>query len=327
MLRKSCFCLVFFLFVLSGVTPCAGNIFWSEENLINRASDDGSSAQTIVTMSANSRVDGIAFDVPNGHLYYGVGYDNGYGPECGLYRANLDGSNPVLLVHDYVSDVELDLVNREVYWCYGLPIPVTPVLIRRANLDGTNVETLATFGPYDGFSGLALDPGAGNLFYAGWDYWEGTPYVARANLDGSNPVRLVSLRHWEPSHDLEIDLTAGKLYVVQCGNNYPTRRVSRLNLDGSNFETFLEMGGVGLKPGIALDTEKGHLYYADGLEDGTATCIRRLNTDGTGDQFLLATGTCARYMEYAVPEPSSLALCIGAAIAGFYLWSRRRGQV
>ena len=59
--------------------------------------------------------------------------------------------------------------------------------IKRANLDGSNVEDLITTGLRDP-RGIALDVSEGKMYWIEW----GTDKIKRANLDGSNIEDLVT---------------------------------------------------------------------------------------------------------------------------------------
>ena len=68
-----------------------------------------------------------------------------------------------------------------------------PDLVRRANFDGSNVETLIT-GDRNTASGIALDLVADKVY---WAYMDGdVREIRRADLDGSNPETVVLTRTW-----------------------------------------------------------------------------------------------------------------------------------
>jgi hypothetical protein len=289
MSRKICLVGAVMVLVLGVAETCVADIFFSEASpgRIRRASDDGSSVQTIVSFAATDQLAGIALDVPNGHLYTAVQA----GDDRGLYRVNLDGTNLVKLVTDYVTDVELDLMHGKVYWSNSAQANPGYRHIRRANLDGSNVETLVTLGwYYEVFcQGIALDPAAGKLYYSNHRYSSRTE-VRGANLDGSGDIFLTELRQDLNAGDLEIDVPGGKLYALEIGG-----RILKLNLDGTGMETVLE--SPGLLWGLALDGAN-HVYYSYVTATGEPQ-IRRANTDGTDQQLVLTNATGSWYLEYA----------------------------
>ena len=63
--------------------------------------------------------------------------------------------------------------------------------IRRANLDGSNVEDLLRQSSHSGSRDIALDVAGGKM------YWTTVSKIRRANLDGSNVEDLVITR-WNP---------------------------------------------------------------------------------------------------------------------------------
>ena len=123
--------------------------------------------------------------------------------------------------------------------------------IRRANLDGSNVQILVTgLGvPY----GIALDVVGGKM------YWTdiGRDKIQRANLDGSHIEDLVTQGLWAPG-GLALDVVGGKMYWTDWG----TDKIQRANLDGSHIEDLVTQGLIG-PSGLALDVVGGKMYWTD----------------------------------------------------------------
>jgi hypothetical protein len=125
-------------------------------------------------------------DVPNGHMYWTD--DTGSMTSAVLRRANLDGSNLVVVVDHsgagYSQGIDLDLTNEKLYWTGQVP---EVEKIMRANLDGTGVETVVGSG-LGRPRGVKVDAGNSMLYWT--DYDLGT--IERANLDGSNRQTILS---------------------------------------------------------------------------------------------------------------------------------------
>ena len=158
--------------------------------------------------------------------------------------------------------------------------------IRRADLDGSNVNDLVATGAYS--AGLALDVAAGKM------YWTdvGSARIHRADLDGSNIQDLISNEvgsiNW-----LALDVVGGKMYWT----DWRTDRIQRANLDGSEIQNLVTSGLVA-PHGLALDVAAGKMYWTD---NGAAR-IQRANLDGSEIQNLVATG---------LVTPRGLALDVG----------------
>ena len=134
--------------------------------------------------------------------------------------------------------------------------------IQRANLDGTNVETLVqgVTSPTD----IAVDVTGGKM------YWTNTELgqIQRANLDGTNVETLIA----GLSSPTGIALAGPKIFWTDTG----TGAIQRANLDGSNVEDLIT--GLVSPTGIALDPDTtGKVYWTDtgtgaiqcaGIEDG-----------------------------------------------------------
>lgn len=181
----------------------------------------------------------------------------------GLLRADLDGSNPeILFVSPRVTDVAVDAVAEKVYWSNldGLDI-------RRSDLDGSNIEIVVPRGVTRNPRGVALDVGAGKIYWTD----EFTP-IRRANLDGSNVEDLV--RSFQSPTGIALDLTNHKMYWIELFSD----KIRRANLDGSAVEDVLFAGSSAILPnGLDLDVENGKLYFAD---SGNLR-ISRANLDGS----------------------------------------------
>ena len=157
-----------------------------------------------------------------------------------------------------VDRQDMSVGNQKLYY-------TTNNKIQRANLDGSNIETLVTTGlryPH----GIALDVAGGKMYWTDF----GTRSIQRANLDGSNIETLVTTGLERP-RGIALDVTEDKMYWTDSG----TGRIQRANLDGSNIETLVTE--LSLPDGIALDVSVRKMYWrtwGPGL-------IQRANLDGT----------------------------------------------
>lgn len=195
---------------------------------------------------------------------------------AGISRACLDGPavNPLETTRG-PQGIALDTAGGKMYWTAVL----IPVGIRRANLDGSNAETLVGRGP-DGFldnpASIALDLGAGNMYWTDKD----TGKIQRANLDGSDVEDLITgLRR---PNVIALDLIAGKMYWTDS----ILAHIQRANLDGSNIELLDETG----PSGIALDVLAGKMYWIDSVHGK----MRRANLDGSNVEDLGSSVRSAR---------------------------------
>lgn len=137
-------------------------------------------------------------------------------------------------------------------------------LIRRANLDGSGIEDLAT----DDTQGLALDANHGKLYWAS----QSLPrQIRRANLDGSGIENLVKITGTAVPGPLALDLLHGKVY---WGTDAGI--ISRANLNGSGVQDLINQGPAYIDS-LALDVAHGKMYWC-----GTGPLIHRANLDGSG---------------------------------------------
>ena len=143
----------------------------------------------------------------------------------------------LFLTENYISDLVLDSTRGKIYWVDSKS-HLNEGNIRRANLDGSNIETLVS--ELDNLPrDLALDVDGGKIYWIDWGLYTNEGKIWRANLDGSNIETLVTIDNTPSLFNIFLDLTGGKIYWTD--SNWDIRRgnIRRTNLDGSNIETLV----------------------------------------------------------------------------------------
>ena len=269
--------------------PDAGKLYLLDPHArkILRANLDGTEVEDLVTgigidltavrpifFRTNGR---IILDIDAGKMYWTD--DNGRT----INRANLE--IPLGQTAATRTDIEtlveggngfggiaLDVATGKMYYSQQFPIDDEPLRslkqIRRANLDGSNQETLIEIGTgVDPTRDIALDVVAGKI------YWTAST-LHRANLDGSEEETVFDE---DFPYGLALDAAAGKVYVTHQGH-----AISRANLDGSEVDTLVT--GIGSRPeGIALDVTGGKMYWVDSW----LRKVQRANLDGSNVEDLI----------------------------------------
>ena len=119
------------------------------------------------------------------------------------------------------TTLAVDVANEKLYWTEKTSN--TTGRIRRANLDGTNVQLVKdlTSVPH----GIALDTAAGKIYLT--NSWG---KVQRLNVDGSNfqPNLITEL---DTPRGIALDVAGGKVYWTEM-----TGHIRRANLDGTNIQ-------------------------------------------------------------------------------------------
>ena len=162
-----------------------------------------------------------------------------------LHRlVNAEMENLVPNVRD-ATYIAIDVGNEKVYWTEEMGDNTGR--IRRANLDGTNVQlvvNLRTAPPHS----MALDTAAGKIYITnGWGK------IQRLNIDGSN---------FEPNFITELDAPGGLILDVAGGKIYwteKTGRIRRANLDGSHIEDI----ATGLANPLNIATSGDTIYWTE----------------------------------------------------------------
>lgn len=201
-----------------------GWIYWYEDGsqYIRRARLDGSEA-TDLFRPEDRRVDDLVIDADNGHVYWGAAIGDGI-----IGRAALDGSDAEVLLSDAdytegVLDLALDVKSGKMYW-------TALGAVRRANLDGTDVEFVADVPFNRQPSSISLDADGGFV------YWAEGDEIFRAPMDGGEPESV--LRRNRPE-DVVVVPAEGKIYWVQgfwANLRAEDPGVFRADLDGGNVE-------------------------------------------------------------------------------------------
>jgi len=273
---------------------------------------DGSDSKTLVT---GCRLpDGIAVDVEAGHLYWsdmGVANRN----DGKIERADLGGGNRRTIVPEGATftpkQIHLEKRNRKLYWSDR-----EGMRVMRANLDGSQIETLVETGRGDADRsnssnwcvGIAVDADRGHIYWTqkGGDNAE-HGRISRASIEiptGQTPANrrdiAVLFEGLSDPIDLELDLANRVLYWTDRGIPPRGSTVNRTPIDGKLSQNRVLshlMEGIG----IALDVAGERMFVT---EQGGSIYSARL--DGADKRVVaIAQGSLAAiaYAEIVIPEP------------------------
>lgn len=241
---------------------------------IHSMNPDGSDRTTIV---ADCHMpDGIVVDTEAGHIYWtnmgSVGVHNG-----SIERADLDGKNRMIVVPQGIThtpkQIHLDKDGGKLYWCDR-----EGMRVMRANLDGSQVETLVEAGRGDNDRhdqtrwcvGITIDPKLKKIYWTqkGPDNG-GQGRIFRANLEipnGESPSTRSDIEvlfdHLPEPIDLEFDLANRVLYWTDRGDPPRGNTVNRAPIDvtaAPEIEITHLLEGIG----IALDVAGNRMFVTD----------------------------------------------------------------
>jgi hypothetical protein len=213
-----------------------------------------------------------------------------------ILRCSMDGSHTEVVYNGgnsaVVQALAIDSAAGKMYWSTGVTGQ-----IKRANLNGTNIETLVTVGKR--IFAIALDPAGGKMYWTAPGEWilGPGPGIQRANLDGSNVETIATMSINDVPSDqrvgIALDLAAQKVYWTDClDENCELTVIRRANLDGSNAEDFLT--DLPRATNLIVDSDTGKVYWNERVPLNWQ--IRRANTDGTQVEtcalFSTAHGFC-----------------------------------
>jgi hypothetical protein len=259
-----------------------GRLFFleaSDGGRIFSANPDGSDRKVIVT---GGRIpDGLVVDADAGHIYWtnmGVPTrDDG-----SIERADINGQNRKTIVPEGATftpkQLHLDAKSRKLYWCDR-----EGMRVMRANLDGSNIETLVDTSNGDARPGANQtrwcvgitvdlegrkfywtqkggdDAGQGRIFRGNIDIPQGETAASRTDIE------LLFDGLPEPI-DLELDVKNRLIYWTDRGDAPRGNTVNRASIDGDfaahpSPEILLThlMEGIG----IALDLKGDRMFLTD----------------------------------------------------------------
>jgi DNA-binding beta-propeller fold protein YncE len=263
------------------------------------ANTDGSDLKTVVE-EGRKLPDGLVVDTPAGHLYW-TNMGNLKKNDGSIFRSDLDGRNMTTIVPAGETftpkQVQIEKTTGKLYWCDR-----EGMRVMRANLDGSNIETLVDSSQGDPRPGpdatkwcvgIAVDVDGGKIYWTqkGGDN-AGEGRIFRANIEmpsGQTPtnrqdIELIYDGLPEPI-DLDIDPTTRTLYWTDRGDPPRGNTVNRAPLDAKSgkrkqpeivFDHLME--GIGL----ALDREGGRMFITD-----FAGTVYSANLDGSDRRTLL----------------------------------------
>jgi hypothetical protein len=277
----------------------SGRLFVLELNAgrIHTMNTDGSDQKTIVTDCRNC--DGIVVDIEAGHIYWtNMGVPNLN--DGSIERADLDGKNRRVIVPQGVTftpkQIHLEKKDGKLYWCDR-----EGMRVMRANLDGSQVETLVETGRGDEDRrdqtrwcvGITVDPKLGKIYWTQKGPSKGNQgRIFRANIDppkgqtaaNRSDIEVLFDRLPEPI-DLDLDLQNRVLYWTDRGDPPRGNTVNRAPINKKAVPEILIthlMEGIG----IALDVPGNRMFVTD-----LAGSVYSADLDGKNERdFLYAQG-------------------------------------
>jgi DNA-binding beta-propeller fold protein YncE len=280
-------------------TP-SGRLFFLDNGAgrVLSANPDGSDLRTLIN-EGRQGPDGVAVDVPAGHIYW-TNMGNFKEDDGAILRSDLDGKNMIDIVPPggtfTPKQIKLEKKSGKLYWSDR-----EGMRVMRANLDGSNVETLVDTSHGDPRPGpdarkwcvgIAVDTEGGKFYWTQKGAGNaGEGRIFRANIEipkGQSPanrtdIELLYENLPEPI-DLDFDLANRTLYWTDRGDPPRGNTVNRAPMDplsGNRKEpqilfTHLEEG-----IGLALDLNRGRMFITD-----YAGSLYSANLDGSNRKTL-----------------------------------------
>jgi len=212
-----------------------------------------------------------------------------------MLTANPDGSDRKVILNDLAhlpDGIVVDVGRGHIYWTnMGIP-HLNDGCIERANLDGSNRETIVPAGGTFTPKQLHLDKENGKLY---WSDREGMR-VMRANLDGSRVEVLVDTSQGDarPGHDarkwcvgITIDPKRQQIYWTQKGpDNAGEGKICRAGIEIAKGENATNRSDIEIffdrlpEPiDLEIDLENRVLYWTDRGDPPRGNTVNRASID------------------------------------------------
>ena len=240
---------------------------------------DGSELKTIVN-AGRKLPDGFVVDVAVGHIYW-TNMGNPKANDGTIDRADLDGTNVRNIVPLGATwtpkQLQLDAKNRKLYWSDR-----EGMRVMRANLDGSNIETLVETGHGDADRldarnwcvGIAIDVNGGKFYWTqkGNDN-AGQGRIFRAGLEIPKGQTAANRRDIEVLYDnlpepIDLDLDLGNRVIYWTDRGDPPRgnTVNRASIDaasGKRREPEIVFNHLMEGIGLSLDLGNKRMFLTD----------------------------------------------------------------
>jgi sugar lactone lactonase YvrE len=285
----------------SGVDARVGRLFFLDVagGRVLSANPDGSDLKTIVE-EGRKIPDGLVVDSAAGHMYW-TNMGNPKANDGSILRSDLDGKNMTTIVAPggtfTPKQLQLEKKSGKLYWCDR-----EGMRVMRANLDGSNIETLVDTSEGDPRPGpdarkwcvgIAVDAVGGKFYWTQkGDDNAGQGRIFRANIElprGRTPanrqdIELLYNNLPEPI-DLDLDVAPRVMYWTDRGDPPRGNTVNRAPMDpapGNRKDPEILFSHLMEGIGLALDLKGGRMFFTD-----LAGTVYSANLDGSNKKTLL----------------------------------------
>jgi DNA-binding beta-propeller fold protein YncE len=285
----------------NGKNAVTGRIFFLDVagGRVLSANPDGSDLKTIV-VEGRKIPDGLVVDSAARHMYW-TNMGNPKANDGSILRSDLDGKNMTTVVPPggtfTPKQLQLEKKSGKLYWCDR-----EGMRVMRANLDGSNIETLVDTSEGDPRPGpdarkwcvgIALDAAGGKFYWTQkGDDNAGQGRIFRANIElprGLTPanrqdIELLFDNLPEPI-DLDLDVAQRVMYWTDRGDPPRGNTVNRAPMDpapGNRKDPEILFSHLMEGIGLALDLKGGRMFFTD-----LAGTVYSANRDGSNKKTLL----------------------------------------
>jgi DNA-binding beta-propeller fold protein YncE len=285
----------------SGRKIAVGRLFFLDVagGRVLSANPDGSDLKTIVE-EGRKIPDGLVVDSTAGHMYW-TNMGNPKANDGSILRSDLDGKNMTTVVPPggtfTPKQLQIERKSGKLYWCDR-----EGMRVMRANLDGSNIETLVDTSEGDPRPGpdarkwcvgITVDAAGGKFYWTQkGDDNAGQGRIFRANIElpragtpaNRQDIELLYDNLPEPI-DLDLDVAHRVMYWTDRGDPPRGNTVNRAPMEpapGARKDPEILFSHLMEGIGLALDLKGGRMFFTD-----LAGSVYSANLDGSNKKTLL----------------------------------------
>src|SRR5262249_16761857 len=150
-------------------------------------------------------------------------------------RANLDGSNPTVIITGALDPLDVEVDSGHVYWA-------NEFWVGRADLDGGNPEPFFVL-TFNLTRGISVD--SSHIYFT-----NANGGIGRADIDGQNP--LINFMHLDTG-DAPGDVASDASHLYWTDPFFLNNWIGRSDLDGQNQASFIT--GTSGPLGLTMDSQ------------------------------------------------------------------------
>lgn len=233
---------ILLLFFVSFIAQSQTHLFWVDQYGIYKGDENANNIEELASFDTPNR---LVVNDAESKIYFSTANNK-------INKINLDGTeleNVYYEVDTRPVHVCLDSESNRMYWS-----DVEKEEILRANLDGTNVETILDVSDLGVLNDISINVSLGKIF------WTDGEVIQRADLDGTNVEDIFFKGSGGSISSISVNEEDSKLYLSQSGS--PFSMIRSITFEGEGLEDVWELLGKI----VDLEVHGQQFYWTNNIE-------------------------------------------------------------